>query len=316
MTNSNTQNTPTQKPVNRMRLDAVRKGKIDQPIRALLAGPEGIGKSTFGAHAPRPIFLCAEDGTSELDIVRFPEPQSWADVLDAVRTLTTDEHDYQTLVLDTLDWLEPMLWRGICARDRKGSIEDYGYGKGYVAALEEWRVLISVLEGLRRARRMHVVMLAHTTIRTFKNPEGDDYDRYTLKLHEKAGGLLKEWVDAVLFANYETFVATEKGAIKGKGFQGGARFIHTERRAAWDAKNRYGLPERLPLDWYEFESAIRGGDPSKIRAQIAEQAARIADDKKRDAILAWVPSVGDDLAKLREGLNRVVALAGPVAEQQ
>jgi len=102
---------------------------------------------------------------------------------------------------------------------------------------------------------MHVVLLAHGWIKGFKNPDGEDYDRYELKLHPKAGGLLKEWCDAVLFANYETLTHETNG--RNKGVSTGARVLHTQRRAAWDAKNRYDLPHTIPLSWEAFWSHAR-----------------------------------------------------------
>lgn len=240
-------------------LQNVVRGKISKPIRVLLYGVEGIGKSTFAASAPKPIFLGAEDGTSELDVARLPEPKSWADVFGMVTELTTGEHEFKTLVIDTLDWLEPLCWDAVCTRGddkgrRKNSIEDFGYGKGYAAALDEWRKLVALVERMRAERSMHVITLAHCQIKTFKNPGGDDYDRYELKLHPKAGGMLKEWCDCVLFANYETLVDDSSG--RAKGISTGKRVVQTQRTAAWDAKNRYGFPEQMPLAWKEFAGAI------------------------------------------------------------
>jgi hypothetical protein len=311
MTNANTQPKPPPAAApRRMTLGSVTRGPIQQPLRIMLFGPEGIGKSTFGANAPNPIFLGAEDGTGQLDVARFPEPRSWADALDAVRELTEAEHPYKTLVVDTLDWLEPLVWRHVCERDRKRTIEEYGYGKGYVAALDEWRVLVAAFERLRRAKPVNVVLLAHSLVRTFKNPEGDDYDRFNLKINEKAAGLLKEWCDAVLFANYETHVL--KDGNRAKGYGGGARVMHTERRAAWDAKNRFGLPEKLPLDWAEFREAVKANAGAKaaeaIRREIAERLPRVADEERRKDIAAKAAAAGDNVSQLRVELNRINAL--------
>jgi len=258
---------PTQKPVAappRMSLTKVVSGRIAKPVRVLVWGTEGIGKSTFGASAPSPIFLGAEDGTSELDVARFPEPSTWQDAHDAIAELTNVQHEYKTLVIDTLDWLEPLCWRAVCAKGDRGkrvdSIEELPYGRGYTAALDEWRRLLSAVERLRSSRGMHVVLLAHAWIKPFKNPDGDDFDRYELKLHAKAGGLLKEWCDAVLFANYETLTREANG--RSKGVSTGARVLHTQRRAAYDSKNRYDLPETLPLDWHAFIEAVAAHRPA------------------------------------------------------
>lgn len=252
------------------RLARVKRGRIKAPIRCLLYGVEKIGKSTFASEAPSPVFLCSEDGTNELDVARLPQPETWLDVLDSIRELTTEAHDFQTLAVDTLDWLEPILWRFICDRDGKSDIEDYGYGKGYTAALAEWRVLLAALDRLREKRGMHIVLLAHSWIRPFKNPTGDDYDRYELKVHLKAGGLVKEWAEAVLFAQHETFVVKRKETDRARAVDNGARVIHTQRRAAWDAGNRYGLPEKLPLSWSDFWEAVQAGSPASLETMLAE----------------------------------------------
>jgi AAA domain-containing protein len=306
---------PQQKvtPPGRMSLKNRIVGRMsDVPLRVLLYGVEGVGKSTFGANAPAPIFLGTEDGTSQLDVERFPQPGSWAEVLEAVDVLQRDEHDRKTLVIDTLDWIEPLCWEHTCKRHGQTDIESFGYGKGYTAALEEWRILLSRLDSLRR-KGMHVVLLGHSWIKPFKNPEIDgDYDRYELKLHNKTSGLVKEWCDAVLFANHET--ATKKVDGQGKRVRGiatGLRLMHTERRAAYDAKNRFGLPETMPLSWEEFYRGARGGDEyvRTLRAQIDELLPRV-DDATRKAGSEWLaktpnPSVG----RLAELANKLRAKA-------
>ena len=304
-------------PVRRMNLAAVKTGRVAQPLRVLLVGPEGIGKSTFGANAPAPIFLGAEDGISELDVAHFPDPQSWSDVRDGVRTLTNEAHQYKSLVIDTVDWLEPLCWRAVCESGRKASIEDFGYGKGYVAALDEWRNLIADLEMLRRTKGMHVILLAHSHVKPFKNPEGDDYDRYTLKIHEKASGLIKEWTDAVLFANYETHVL--KDGQRSKGYAGGSRVMHTERRAAWDAKNRFGLPEKMALDWSELYAAVESsrsdGAVETLRTELVTLLAALPDSevRRRDSATAWLetaPAHNADM--LRTAINKIQTFLGSV----
>lgn len=258
--------------IKRMLLTDVVRGKLKKPQRIVLYGVEKIGKSTFGAEAPRPIFVGAEDGTSELDVARFPEPKSWTDVLDAIQTLTCDAHDFETVVLDTLDWMEPLCWAHVCAEAKKGSIEDFSYGKGYIEALTQWRALLAALDSLRDKRKMSIILLAHAWIKSFKNPEGPDYDRYELKVHAKAGGLIKEWCDCVLFANHETLTNTKGDGKSSRayGVSDGSRFIYTQRTPAYDAGNRYGLPETLPLNWAEFATAVERGAPANA-AQLQKQ---------------------------------------------
>lgn len=300
------QNGTTKAPVphkpSRMTLASVVKGKQQQPLRVVLYGVEGIGKSTFGANAPAPIFLGSEDGTSQLDVTRFPQPETWQEMLDAVRLLGTDAHEYQTLVLDTLDWAEPMLWNFICKRDGMKSIEEYGFGKGYVAALDEWRVLLAALERARRAKSMHVVLVAHSWIRPFKNPEGEDFDRYEMKLHNKAAGLIKEWSDAVLFANFETMAHKDSKTKRVRGVSTGARFVYTERTAAYDAKNRHDLPPQLPLDWSEFFSAVQSHKPADPKALLEEieRKAKALGGPLEAAALEAIRRAGGDASKLAQ----------------
>jgi hypothetical protein len=138
------------------------------------------------------------------------------------------------------------------------NIEDVGFGKGYNAALDRWRDMLSRLDTLRDRRGMNVILLAHSWIKTFRNPEGDDFDRYELKLHAKTSGLIKEWSDAVLFAAYETLTATDKSK-RTRGISTGARIVHTERRAAFDAKNRFELPAELPASVRRGHRSWRSG---------------------------------------------------------
>jgi hypothetical protein len=255
----------------RMTLANIVRGPQAAPVRALLYGVEGVGKTTFGANAPSPIFVGAEDGTGSMDVARYPQPETFTEAVEAVRDLTVSAHPFETLVIDSLDWLEPLVWAEVCRKGQKANIEDFGFGKGYIAAVDEWRVLLAALEGLRKAKRMHIVLLAHSWLKTFKNPTDEDFDRYEMKLHNKAAGLLREWVDAVLFANYETIATKNEKTKRVRGVSTGVRLLHTTHSAAWDAKNRYSLPERMALSWPEFFAAVRAGqvaDPAKIKEEI------------------------------------------------
>lgn len=299
----------------RMSLSAVVKGKQDKPKRIVLYGVEGIGKSTFGANAPKPIFIGAEDGTAHLDVERLTI-ETWRDLLDVVRLLTNDPHEYQTFVLDTLDWVEPMLWDFICKRDSMANVEAYGYGKGYITALDEWRVLLAALERMQAARKMHVILLAHSWIKPFKNPEGDDFDRYEMKLHAKAAGLIKEWAETVLFTNYETFASKDAKTKRVKGVSTGARLMYTTRCAAFDAKNRNNLADFLPLSWAEFvEGCTQNSptDPATLRAEIERKAKVVGGAVEKNTMDA-LAKAGDDVEKLTQLNNWINAKTGAAGQ--
>lgn len=285
----------------KMALQNITKGKVETPFCLCLYGPEGIGKSTFAAGAPNPVFLSERDGTAHLEVERFPLPETFEDVLEAVSTLLTEQHKFQTFVIDTADWLEAIVHDFVCRRDGETSIESYGYGKGYVAALEEWRALLSRLDQLRERKHMHIVVLAHAQVKTFHNPEGEDYERFELKLARQAAALLKEWPNAVLFSNYATYTRKDdKGRTRAVG--DGSRVVYTEHRPAFDAKNRYGLPFELPLDWGEFERAARAGEPAArddLNAQIAT-LLEAADDTVKAQVKDALVRAGNDARKLAQ----------------
>lgn len=296
-------------PTARQRLSQVVKGKIDRPPLIVLYGTDGVGKSTFAANAPKPIFIGAENGTDQLDVARMPRVSTWQDILESVDELGTQKHEYKTLVLDSADWAEPMLWKELCRRHGKKDIEAFGYSKGYNVALDDWAVLLSKLERARDASGMGVIVLAHSIVRTFKNPFADgDFDRYEMSLHPKAAGKWRQWADCVFFATYEQF-AREVGG-RAKGVTTGARVVHTERGAAFDAKNRFNLPEVLPLDYAAFAAAVedqRPADPKELKAKIDLMIPEVKDPATLERVQAAVTAAGTDATMLKAVVNRLSA---------
>lgn len=308
--------------VPRVTLASIVKHANNSPLRLVVHGVEGVGKTTFAAGAPAPIILGPEDGIPRAlgDVPHFPRPEggwTWLDAIDAVRALATGDHAFRTFVLDTLDWLEPLLWAHVCERAGVASIEEVGsgYGKGYSEALTAWRSFIAEVEQLRRAKGMHVVLLAHTVIRTFKNPVGEDFDRFEMKLNAKAAGLWKEWPDAVLFACHDDVAAKDSRTKRVRGVSTGARVLRTVHHAAYDAKNRFDLPEELPLAWEDFEAAVEGQGTAggeeraaKLRAAIEAQLGDVAEDVREQARAA-LERAGNDISKLARLDNWVAARA-------
>lgn len=253
--------------------------RTDKPLRALVYGNAGVGKSTLGAHAPSPVFLCAEDGVSHLDVQRFPTPESWADVLSAIDALTREEHPFKTLVIDTIDWLEPLCWAHVCKAAGKPDIEAFGYGKGYVAAVDAWRLFLSRLEQLQTRRGMHVILLGHAVARDHRDPELDSWKRWSPKLHQAAADLICEWCDAVLYATHEAMA--RKDGPKVRGVSTGQRVVHTEWTAGHVAKNRYGLPPVLPLGWPALWAHVRGAPA--LLAEIDQLIDQLPEEKRAKA---------------------------------
>lgn len=230
-------------------LDTIIRGKSNAPRRTVIYGTSGIGKTTLAAQAPKPIFLPTEDGFGELEVARFPVIQSWHDFVDCLDAIAIEQHDYKTLVVDTADKLEKVLWAHVCSNQGWQSIEDPGFGKGYVLAANYWHRLTARLDQIREQKQMHIILLAHAQIRSFTPPEQglNPYDTYLLDLHKNAAQALKDWCDTLVFINYE--VTNSKDNRKNtKGVGQGHRIVNTEERPAFWAKNRFGFPATLPLE--------------------------------------------------------------------
>jgi hypothetical protein len=238
-------------------LKSIRKNDAIAAPRVMVYGVEGIGKSTFASGAPNPIFICTEDGLGSLSVDHFPLASSYGDVMAAIGALFEQKHDYQTVALDSLDWLEGMIWKDV---ESKHDAKDLAYGKGAVIAAEKWREVLDGLNALRNDKGMAVVLIAHCTIKRFDSPETEPYDRYQPKLQERSNALIREWCDAVLFANYKTIVKKDDVGFNktvARGISTGERLLYTSERPAYMAKNRYSLPESIPLSWDAFTSAIK-----------------------------------------------------------
>ena len=243
-------------------LDTIQSGRENRPPRIMIYGSEGVGKSTFAASAPNPVFIQTEDGLGELDCRKFPLAHSLSEVLAQLTALRDEQHDFQTVVVDSADWLERLIFDEVCREYGVRNIEkaDGGYGKGYTHALTHWRKVVNLLQELRDKRGMMVILVAHAKVERFEDPENAAYDRYTPRLHKHAASLIAEWVDAVLFAKKKFRVtkdASDRAIAAPIGADGGERIIRTVGSPACIAKNRYGLPGEIPLSWTAFINAYQ-----------------------------------------------------------
>lgn len=284
-------------------LDTIVKGRLNAPALVLVYGPDGVGKTTFGADAPNPIFLGAESGTKHMDVHRLPSLNSWPDFLSSINLLVVEKHPYKTLVIDSLDWMEPLVWEHVCKTFGVQSIEAVGggFGKGYIEAMRLWQGLKNLLSRLQDMTQMNVVLIAHSHVKVFHDPEsGLDFDRYQLKMNDKAAALWREYVDAVLFARFDVTV-TKGDSKKAKAFGEGERVMFTEWRPAFEAKNRFGLPFKMPLSWSEFEKAVKlheSRSAGDIAKSIVDLIAQLKDDETKHKAAKATEDAGDSVRKL------------------
>lgn len=240
-------------------LSSIERSKA-KPPRIIVYSDAGVGKTTFAASAPEPIFLITEDGLGLLDVPHFPLAKSLDDILDALGALYSEDHAYQTMVLDSLDWLEPLIWERVCRDHGIKSIEGMGYGKGYVEAISYWRQVYEGLTALRDQRGMTVIMTAHSQIVHIEDPTQPAYDAHGLKLHKRAAALAEEFSDIILFCAYRTMTHSEDlgfGNKRTRAVTTGERIMYAQGTPAFTAKNRHHLPTSLPLSWDALVAAMQ-----------------------------------------------------------
>ena len=239
-------------------LSSVIKTENDKPPMLCIYGPGGVGKTTTAYGAPKSIWLRTEDGTGLLEVDSFPLVKTWKDFMDALAALHSD-HDFSTLVIDSLDHLEPLIWEAVCKENGVENIERLGYGKGYVMALDEWREAFRALNSLRKNKGMTIVMIAHCEIISFADPHTATIHRYNIKLHKKAAAYVFESCDAVLFAHQQFATKTEQtgfGNTRTRGINMGERILGCVEDVGHLAKNRFNMPQEIPLSWAAIEQAI------------------------------------------------------------
>jgi hypothetical protein len=251
-------------------LSSITTGKQARPPRMILLGIEKAGKSSFAAGSDNPIFIPTkgEEGIDDLDVSKFPVATTYSDLMAALKTLYTEDHSYQTVVIDSASTLEPIIHKAICEEDPKkpSSIELAmgGYGKGYVEALGRWRNIMDALDMLRTHKNMASILIGHVTVKLFNDPLGDSYDQYEFDIHKKAAASLYRWADVIGFANTKNIVKTEEsgfgnGQKKAVDISQGQRYLYTNKSPSHPSGGRgaYGhLPKEIPLDWNSFKTAV------------------------------------------------------------
>ena len=247
------------------------EGKEKRPLKIVIYGPEGIGKSTFASQFPDPLFIDTEGGTSNLDIRRIKCNKSWTDLIAIVKEILANPSICKTVVLDTADWSEFLCINAVCEKYRKNNIEDFGFGKGYVYLLDEYSKLLILLDQLIEVG-INVVITAHAKPRKFELPEEQGaFDRYEMKLTRQVAPLIKEWCDALFFVNYKIYVVTTEN--NSKKAQGGKRVLYTTHNPTYDAKNRFNLPEELELNYTSIQHLFETQEVAKTKLIVPVNAS-------------------------------------------
>lgn len=239
-------------------LKSIQRTKRLRAPKIVIAGPSKVGKTTFAASAPNAIGILTEDGADAVDAQAFPLAATLEDVYSAMGTLLNEPHEFQSLFVDSLDWLEPLVQDYVCRQNKWDTIEKPGYGRGYIAAADEWRNFLQGLEALRQQRNMAIILICHDKVRHFESPLHDGYDQFTLKLHDRANALVQEWADIIGYANYKiTTIESDAGYGKTevKARSTGQRMLHVEPHPAHMGGNRFGL-KNMSLDWDSFAAAL------------------------------------------------------------
>lgn len=250
-------------------LTLVQRRVEPKPPRIFLYGVHGIGKTSFAAKAPDPILICTEEGAEEIEVPRFPIATKSDEVLKYLRALYRESHSYQTVAVDSADWLEDSIQAEVRASH---SASDLSYGKDSQFVAQRFTEVLTALNFLREKRGMAAIIIAHSEIKRFDSPMTEPYDRYQPKLQRQVSSLLQEWADVVLFATYDIAVKSEEVGFSQKvrrGISTGDRVIYTEERPAYFAKNRYSMPSELPLNFDEVKKYIPYYQPRQAKQEEA-----------------------------------------------
>lgn len=287
----------------------VTSGKVIKPFLILLYAPEKVGKSTFGSELPKPLFICGEDGTDQLDVRRI-KPKNWIQLKDILRELRDGDDESETIVLDTIDWLEQLLLDYL----RKGShitnIKeiDGGWGAYKSRLIDEWHQLFDLINEVRIKK--NICFLAHSHCKKFSDPLlSCEYDRYELKMEfPEVSSVFKEYVDAILFANYETTAKKEKQTKKIRAYGDNTRVLYAERTHAFDAGNRHGMPEEMEFSAKEVLKYLNQSDDD-VCERLLKQVNIIIKEFKNESFIKtvsdYVEKVKDNPNKLRSTINKL-----------
>ncbi len=262
----------------------ITKGAQAHPVKCVIYGVEGIGKTTFASKFPKPLFLDLDRGSARMEVDRISGIADWATLIATLQDISNSETEYSTIVIDTADMAGEMCKKYICLKNKKESIEDFGYGKGYTILAQEFAKII-VWATILIDKGYNVVFLAHSMQRVVTKPDDTgSYDHWEMKLPGKGnnslGALLKEWADLLLFADYHITIRQGQDG-KGRATKSsGERVMKANHTPFADAKNRFGLPDELPFSYDEIASIIPKREPPKQTTMMEEAYQRKKDFQK------------------------------------
>jgi hypothetical protein len=277
----------------------ITRGRIVSPDRILITGMPGVGKTTWAAGAPSPLFLDLERGSHQHDIARMV-PTGWGEMLRAIDDFPADQ-GFRTLVIDSLSEAEASMWREISEHKGALTVGDVEFGKGYLAAEAEWGKFFSALDRLQAKQGVEVIGIGHLVVRTATNPTGADFSRYDLAVYHKHAPLIYRWFETVGFADSEHVVnRDEKISYTGK------RVLRLARRSGFEAKSRYRGLDTLPLEYAAYAEArekTREKTAGDLYAEAAAMLAQLNGHPEAQGIAADLEKAKGDQVRLTRAIE-------------
>lgn len=272
-----------------MTLQIIR-GRTFGPMRRVVFGPPGVGKSSFSA-TPKVIALDCERGLDHIGCDRVPWAPTFDGNLALIREMCIGAGAWDTVMLDTADALEQQAAKEICAKEKKLSLADFGWGDGFHMVAARWRELLFILEGAK-AKNRSVHLVGHVTTATIKDPTlPKDHSKQIASLTKHSWGATHQWADAVLFADYA------RGMVEGRAIMTGERLLRTVAGTGYDAKHRPNIAPELPLSWKAYEREFK-----RYERQAKDIVDRILSltttPELRAKAEAYVRDAGEDVEKL------------------
>jgi len=289
-------------------LSLVTSGKQIGAQIHVVAGNNGVGKTTWAASFPKSITADLENGTKHLNVARIPADKlkTLQDFRLFLKELVESKHDYLTFVIDSVEALEGLISDAICLEGKVNSIEEFGggYGKGYVRSREIMREIMGEVRLLQN-KGITTILVAHTQIKTHADPAtNQSYDRVIMRCNDKMAALIRDLADNVFYCSYKVFTTTENN--KTKAFGDGQRVMFTQWRPGFDAKNRLDLPLEIPLSYEAFvEACSNKPDTDSLLSEIKEMSSGL-DESLKTKVKEQTEMHKANAEKLKEIKNRLM----------